>query len=109
MVVKKNAQQAEIKGLDKKLSDLQISDGDLLRLELGTPHEEESFEIHAQLVTLVGGDADCFGSVNDEVLFTKTSLCTVKVYPSTTTVLSLKQQILQALKNMNGPQVDSLA
>jgi hypothetical protein len=46
-VVKKNAQQAVIKGLDKKLSELQISDGDLLRLELGTPNEEESFEIHA--------------------------------------------------------------
>ena len=50
LVVKKNAQQGELKGMSAKLSELGIIDGDLIKVERGIPHEEETFEIRACLV-----------------------------------------------------------
>jgi hypothetical protein len=39
--------------LATKLSELGIIDGDLIKVEEGTPQEEETYELKATLVTLV--------------------------------------------------------
>lgn len=54
-----------------KLSELGIIDGDLIKVEKGIPHEEETFEVHACIVKLVGGTSPTDTETNDEVIFTK--------------------------------------
>ena len=54
-----------------KLSELGIIDGDLIKVEKGVPHEEETFELHAVIVKLVGATSPSDIETNDEVILTK--------------------------------------
>ena len=67
--------------MTNKLSELGLIDGDLIKVEKGTPHEEETYELHATLVTLVVGTSVEDISVNDELMFTKVPLCSFRVAP----------------------------
>lgn len=69
MIVKKNAQQGELKGMTSKLAELDIIDGDLIRVERGVPHKEEIFEVHAVIVNLVDGTSPSDEHTNDEKIF----------------------------------------
>lgn len=53
IILRKNNQQGEIKGLGQRIAELHISDGDLIKVELGTPHEEDAFEINGYVVELI--------------------------------------------------------
>ena len=90
IVLRKNQQKGELKGLQSKLSELQLIDGDMIKVEMGTPHEEDAFEVHVHLVTLVKEH------VSDETLFTKEFLQSFKIAPTATTVGALKQKLLEA-------------
>jgi hypothetical protein len=54
LILRKNSQKGELKGLSLSLKDLGLIDGDLISVEVGTPKEEDSFEVQVHLVTLIG-------------------------------------------------------
>lgn len=107
MVVKKNAQQGELKGMTAKLAELGIIDGDLIKVERGIPHEEETFEIRACLVKLVGGTSPTDTETNDEVIFTKKQLCSFRVSPATTTVQQIKNSVLEEYNKISEIKINA--
>ena len=65
--------------MSTKLGELGLIDGDLLKIERGTPHEEETFLVQITQVTLIDGTSSDDLKVNDEVIFTKEPLFTYRV------------------------------
>lgn len=45
LILRKNGHKGELKGSTSKLSELGLIDGDLIRVELGTPNEEDSYTV----------------------------------------------------------------
>jgi hypothetical protein len=83
-----------LKGTTSKLGEqLGLIDGDLLRVEIGVPHEEETFELRAVIVKLAGATTPT-EPANDEVIFTKQDLCTFRVAPASTTVQDIKDKVI---------------
>ena len=94
LILRKNGQQGELKGTTQKLSELGLIDGDLIRLEIGQPHQEDMFELNVCLVQLA--------STNDECLFNKEFLFNFKIAPTGNTGLSFKQQVLSNYNTYSG-------
>ena len=83
-----------MKGTTSKLGEqLGLIDGDLLRVEIGVPHKEETFELRAVIVKLAGATTPT-EPANDEVIFTKQDLCTFRVAPASTTVQDIKDKVI---------------
>ncbi len=81
--------------MTSKLAELGIIDGDLIKVEKGVPHEEELFEVHATIVTLVDGTSPSDERTNDEEIFKKLYLNTFVIAPAVTTVLQFKEMVIE--------------
>lgn len=103
-IIKRNPVARELKNLKDKLLSAGVGTGSLIKVEIGTPHDEDLFELKIYEVALLKQSDD------DSILFDKKFIKSISIKPSITCA-QLKTTLKEGIEGefrLRNPKVDDL-